>query len=85
MSLRLVEKSLTSKTGKRKKHSRVYNAKHACPFCTKMVSNGPLCGVIYTRRNDHRDCAQTYCSRNLVGWSFRSGSVQAERLKMIAL
>ena len=35
----LVRKSELSKTGKLKKTNRVYNSKHPCPFCKKIVSN----------------------------------------------
>ncbi|XP_033725242.1 uncharacterized protein LOC117315207 [Pecten maximus] len=35
----LVQKSQTTRKGKRKKNRRVYNAKHPCPFCPKIVAN----------------------------------------------
>lgn len=37
--IRKVTTSLTTKTGKKKKCSRVYNSRHCCPFCKKLFLN----------------------------------------------
>lgn len=37
--IRRVSSSMTTKTGKRKKCSRVYNARHFCPFCQRAYIN----------------------------------------------